>query len=324
MKKRIVLFFSILSVLIIVTASVIAFRNKNSNENKEGPYRIAFIRMKEGGQFWASMRNGARDARTATSSELDFYSTMKTLDIDEQIKYINRAIYDNVDGIVITPCDSEKLLAPLEKASSKGIKIIQLYNEVNDSDKLVSYKLMSKTENMGHDTANFYMNNYKEAHKNVLILASTNNITSSNYMIDGIVKVLKLKKIKYNIIYLNSDSTKAQLQLQEYLNSHKDINSILALDDFCSENSVFVTNGLDKDYYIMVTGHSLSNIQSLDNGNIDSILVVNSYAMGYQSIISLVALLKDQKFIETPLDYMFVTRENMFEENVQKQLFSLF
>ncbi|MBK5200495.1 MAG: substrate-binding domain-containing protein [Spirochaetaceae bacterium] len=319
MKKRIILLLLILSILFIIAFS----ETKNKNNKSETPYRIAFIRMKEGGQFWASMRNGARDARTATSSVLDFYSTMETLDINEQIKYINQAINDNVDGIVITPCDNEQLVAPLEKASSMGIKIIQLYNEVNYSDKINSIKLMSNTLNMGHDIANFYVNDYKEVVRNALIIANTNHITSSNYMIDGISRVFKSEKIKYNVLYLTGDSNNSQYQLKVYLESHSEVDSILALDDYCSECSVYVTPLFNKDYYIMATGHSLLNIQNLDNGNIDSILVVNSYAMGYQSVIGMVAILNTQKFSKTKLDYIFVTRENMFDENVQKELFSL-
>lgn len=319
MKKRIILFFVILFSLFIIALS----EKQENRDAINSPYRIAFIRTKEGGQFWASMRNGARDARTETSSILDFYSTMETLDSDEQLKYIEKAISDKVDGIVITPSDNEKLVEPLERATAEGIKIIQLYNEVNDSSNIESYRLMSNTFDMGHDVANFYINDFKDKNKNVLLIANTNHITSSNYMIEGISKVFKREKINFDILYLTGDVNNSQNQLNAYLSSNDSVNSILALDDYCSEVSININQSINKDYYIMATGHSLLNIQNLDNGTIDSILVINSYAMGYQSIIDMVAILNNEKFSESQLDYIFVVRENMFDEEIQKNLFSL-
>lgn len=319
MKKRIILFFVILFSLFIIALS----EKQENRDTINTPYRIAFIRTKEGGQFWASMRNGARDARTETSSILDFYSTMETLDSDEQLKYIEKAISDKVDGIVITPSDNEKLVEPLERATAEGIKIIQLYNEVNDSSNIESYRLMSNTFDMGHDVANFYINDFKDKNKNVLLIANTNHITSSNYMIEGISKVFKREKINFDILYLTGDVNNSQNQLNAYLSSNDSVNSILALDDYCSEVSININQSINKDYYIMATGHSLLNIQNLDNGTIDSILVINSYAMGYQSIIDMVAILNNEKFSESQLDYIFVVRENMFDEEIQKNLFSL-
>lgn len=319
MKKRIILFFVILFSLFIIVLS----EKQENKYNVNSPYKIAFIRTKEGGQFWASMRNGARDARTATSSVLDFYSTMDTLDSDEQLKYIEKAISDKVDGIVITPSDNVKLVEPLERATAEGIKIIQLYNEVNDSSNIESYRLMSNTLDMGHDVANFYINDYKDENKNVLLIANSNHITSSNYMIEGISKVFKSEKINFDVLYLTGDVNTSQNQLKDYLIDHDSVNSILALDDYCSEASINITQSINKDYYIMATGHSLLNIQNLDNGTIDSILVINSYAMGYQSIIDMVAILNNEKFSESQLDYIFVVRENMFDEEIQKNLFSL-
>lgn len=319
MKKRIILFFVILFSLFIIALS----EKQENRDAINSPYRIAFIRTKEGGQFWASMRNGARDARTETSSILDFYSTMETLDSDEQLKYIEKAISDKVDGIVITPSDNEKLVEPLERATAEGIKIIQLYNEVNDSSNIESYRLMSNTFDMGHDVANFYINDFKDKNKNVLLIANTNHITSSNYMIEGISKVFKREKINFDILYLTGDVNNSQDQLNAYLSSNDSVNSILALDDYCSEVSININQSINKDYYIMATGHSLLNIQNLDNGTIDSILVINSYAMGYQSIIDMVAILNNEKFSGSQLDYIFVVRENMFDEEIQKNLFSL-
>ncbi len=319
MKKKIALLIIVLSTLF----AIVFITQKNKIEKIDTPYRIAFIRMKEGGQFWASMRNGARDARTDTSSMLDFYSTMKTLAINEQIKYIDQAMADGVDGIIITPCDNEQLVEPLIKASSSGIKIIQLYNEVNDNDNLKSYKLMSNTREMGASLASFYLEDYKNEDKRVVILVNTTNITSTNYMIESIDKIFDFNHIKYDVLSLDGSSDNSQEQLNEYLTNNPNVNSILALDDYCSECSIYVTPDFDRDFYIMATSHSLSNIQSLDNGNIDSILVVNSYAMGYQSVIDMVNILDNKKISESKLDYIFVTKENMFDEDIQKELFSL-
>jgi hypothetical protein len=45
--------------------------------------------------------------------------------------------------------------------------------------------------------------------------------------------------------------------------------------------------------------------------------------MGYQSVIDMVNILDNKKISESKLDYIFVTKENMFDEDIQKELFSL-
>lgn len=319
MKNFTIIFIS----LFLIIGAVFITNNFDKQTNKE-PYRIAFIRMKEGGQFWGTMRNGARTARTETSTTVDFYSTVNALDIEGQIKFINTAIDRNANCIIITPCDNEKLVEPLKRAEEKGIKVIQLLNEVDDSKGLTPYRVMTKTKAIGTALGESLIKDNKELNLNVLLVSRSPAITSSKYMIEGLTELFnESNNIEYHILHTNSPYATPTQIIENYLKEHENINTIIALDDDSSE---IVTNSIIKlkkgnETTLITTTHSLSNIQNLDTGIVEKILIINSFAMGYQSIFNAIELIEGKPFQPIDVDYTIVTKENMFDKNIQMKLF---
>jgi len=74
----------------------------------------------------------------------------------------------------------------------------------------------------------------------------------------------------------------------------------------------------------MATSHSLANIQNLEKGIIDELLILNSFAMGYQGVYAANEILKGNNLNNQKIDYIFVNKENMFDENIQRKLFILY
>ncbi|MBR1823817.1 MAG: substrate-binding domain-containing protein, partial [Ruminococcus sp.] len=85
--------------------------------------------------FWADVRNGALDAGEELSYEVTFQSAENDNDVDMQKGFINDAIRDNYDVIVIAPNSLTELNEDLDKATAKGIKIINI-NSACEYDKV--------------------------------------------------------------------------------------------------------------------------------------------------------------------------------------------
>ena len=325
MKKNstiIIIFF----VLIITTFFVYKQTNK-PRDLSLSPYQIAFIRMKEGGQFWGSMRNGAREARTNTSTIVDFFSTVNALDTDVQIEFVERAIEKKVDAIVITPSDNQALIEPLRKASDNGIKIVQLFNEVKDDTISNSYSVLTNTKEIGTKLATELIKKYPDERVNILLVSRSAAISSSRYMEEGIMEKLKnVSNINCNSLYAGSDVNLIRDRIQNYLDNYQTINCIIALDDDTSEGiSKYFNTVKDKgDIEYIATSHSLSNIQNLEMGIIDELLIINSFAMGYQGVYTANEILNGNIPKEQKIDYILVTKETMFDEDVQRKLFVIY
>ncbi len=325
MKKKILIPI-IIFIVFIVTFFVVRLISER-RDLEANPYRIAFIRMKEGGQFWGSMRNGAREARTDTQTSVDFFSTVNASDIDMQIEFVNKAIEKKVDAIVITPSDTKALIEPLNLAANDGIKIIQLFNEVSQSDNSKFYSVMTNTKAIGVEIANKIINQSDNKKLNVLLVSRSINVSSSKYIEEGIMETLKkVDNINCNSLYAGSNIDLIKTRIKNYINNYQTINYIVALDDDTSEGISKYLNSKtsNNDIYFMATSHSLANIQNLEKGIIDELLILNSFAMGYQGVYAANEILKGNNLNNQKIDYIFVNKENMFDENVQRKLFILY
>jgi len=325
MKKKILISIVIFIVFIVTFFVVRLISGKRDLE--ANPYRIAFIRMKEGGQFWGSMRNGAREARTDTQTSVDFFSTVNASDIDMQIEFVNKAIEKKVDAIVITPSDTKALIEPLNLAANAGIKIVQLFNEVLDSDNSKFYSVMTNTKAIGVEIANKIINASNNKNLNVLLVSRSKNVSSSKYIEEGIMETLKkMDNISCNALYAGSNIDLIKTRIENYINNYQTINYIVALDDDTSEgiSKYFNSEISNNDIYFMATSHSLANIQNLEKGIIDELLILNSFAMGYQGVYAANEILKGNNLNNQKIDYIFVNKENMFDENIQRKLFILY
>ena len=76
--------------------------------------------------FWKDVRSGAMDAGQELGYEVTFQSAENDNDIDLQKGFINDAIRDNYDVIVIAPNSTTELNEDLDKAAAQGIKIINI------------------------------------------------------------------------------------------------------------------------------------------------------------------------------------------------------
>jgi ribose transport system substrate-binding protein len=325
MKKRNII-IPIILIIIAMSISVFIYINQ-SQTNETHPYKIAFIRMKEGGQFWSAMRNGAREARTDTQTSVEFFSTISASDIKVQTEFVQDAIERNVDAIVITPSDNKALIEPLREAKEKGIKIVQLYNEIDDDENIITASVMTNTYQIGTNVAKKIINKINGEKTNVLLVSRSKNVSSSRYIEKGIMDVLKSQdNIKCNSLYAGSNINRIEEILDNYLNNYQTINYIIALDDDSSEgvSKYFISHNHKDNIYYMATSHSLSNIQNLETGIIDELLILNSFAMGYQGVYAASEILNGNDIIKQDIDYIFVTKETMFDEDVQRKLFILY
>ncbi|MCI1208493.1 MAG: substrate-binding domain-containing protein [Treponema sp.] len=325
MKRKTLSFFLLVGVAGVLSFLMVVNINKIISENTK-PLNITFIRMKEGGQFWSTMRNGAREARTDTHNTVDFYSTVKTSDVSMQISYIRKAVEQGTDCIVITPCSYYLLKKPLEEAEKAGVKIISLYNEYDRQEDSSAIFYMTDLHPAGRALARKLLDNRKSSSINAVIVGSFDTVSSEKYLAEGILDVFKTDpNIKCSTLYAGRDVDSISNQIADSLIRDKSINLIIALNDETSEGIRKALKTVKKNpaLTVVVSSNSLANIESLETGSTDYILVINSFAMGYQSIYAAVDLIKGKEVKNASVDFTIVNKRNMFDPDIQKKLFPL-
>lgn len=95
--------------------------------------RIAVVCKNKTLSFWTEVQAGAQEAGKESGYTIDCYAADSDSDYNSQKIYIQEAIDNNVDAIVIAPNDPEQLNDVITKASQKGIKIININTKMAHS-----------------------------------------------------------------------------------------------------------------------------------------------------------------------------------------------
>lgn len=95
--------------------------------------KLALIVKARGNPFFDQMEKGARQAAQEAKVELVVKSTDEETAIEQQINLVDGAIAEHVNGIVIAPVDSKRLVPALKRAQDAGIRIVNVDNRLDSA-----------------------------------------------------------------------------------------------------------------------------------------------------------------------------------------------
>ncbi|MGE4583014.1 MAG: substrate-binding domain-containing protein [Sphaerochaeta sp.] len=313
--KRIILLLLIIPLLFGCSAK----KNK-----PEDPYRIAVITMMQGGEFWGALKNGARSARSATGAVLEFFAPVNESDYEGQITMVEKAIDQDFDAIILSPSHFTRLEDSVARARGKGIKVVLadtgLKNQAADFSITADYQAIGKAmaeRAFSHFSADQPIK--------ALVLGSMPNSTSMTQIVESLVQAFNARDNAriVSATYSFTDESIARDITRNAFKSDPDINLVFALEEYTAHG---VANALADHAPIcfIAFGTTQYEIQLLEEGVIDALVVVNSFNMGYRSVLAAVDLLNGTKPAKKLVDFALVTKETMFSEEHQRLLFQTF
>jgi ribose transport system substrate-binding protein len=320
MKKLKPLFLILLFALILSGCSKTAFLNRESKD----PKKIAFISMKQGGQLWGNIKNGARMAHKETGCLVDFYAPIEETDSFSQIAYLEEAANGDFDAIIIAPCDFTLLSTTIQKIQRQGSTVLQIYNEAIAYDGFQQFKMMTDFSPVGDSIAEFLISNTKNQPIHALIVGSLLHSSAGSQTEMGIKQNFKdNNSINFQTVYCFGDSEKAKELVTQRINKDNSINFIIALDETSSTGITEAINAREDQSTIKVLawGNTISNISGLENGSVDGIIAINGFGLGYRSIYAAIDLIDGKPVPTTPLDFAIVTKETFLNKRNQRLLF---
>jgi simple sugar transport system substrate-binding protein len=98
--------------------------NSNSNAGKQSGHKFAVITHGAAGDsFWDVVKKGAQQAGQDLGVSVDYKGSGKP---DEQADFINAAVTNKVDGIVVSMANPDALADPIKKAVAAGIPVVTI------------------------------------------------------------------------------------------------------------------------------------------------------------------------------------------------------
>ena len=313
-------------IVIILVASIVAFNSRGTigvEKDLPGKKNIVFIMKMKSGEYWDTVKMGATAAAKEFEVNVTFDGTDTEEDVDGQINLVDLAVLNKADALVLAASDYKKLKPTVEKVYDSKLPIILIDSEVN-TDKFDCY-IGSDNKAAGRQAGE----------KLVWLVGARARIIVLSFDIDnkslidrenGLYEVLnKHKGVEIAAVgRVNSSIEAAGLLVGQLLENNKSIDGIVALD---SVGSIAAAEVLSKKKLagkvkLIAFDGTKKEIEMLDTGVIQAMVVQNPFTIGYMGVKNAVECMNDKpikkyNYAETKV----IDATNMYLQENQKLLF---
>ena len=314
-------------ILSLLAAGVLLLMSMSGcgKEAETGKTQVAMIVKSTESAFFKSDFAGTRATTTEYNLNVTFNGPESEEDYVTQNEMVRQAMEDGVDVIVFSAVDYNANAEIIGQAAQRGIKIVVIDSDVNSS--MVSCRIGTNNLQAGVKAAEAAL----AAGEDELYIGIVNyDVNSANGQQRelGFRQTVEQDPRVKDITTINVLSTTedARAGAKEMLLSDSRINVVVTFNEWTSLGVGWAIRDLDRGDRTQVVAFD-SNVVSvgmLETGEVDALIVQNPYAMGYLGVETAANLINGQTGGPSVIDTAttIVTRENMYERESQKILFS--
>lgn len=289
-------------------------------------HSVAMVVKSTETEFWKSVFAGANAASSEYNIDLTITGPETEEDYETQNQYIEEAVDSGVDAIVFSAISYEENAAAIDAAAARGVKIVVIDSDVDSEH--VSVRIGTDNVAAGRQAAAAALDTKEETL--VIGLVNYAQVSRNGQEREWGFREAALEDSRVAGIYtVNALSTQedAEERAAELLREHPEINVLVGFNEPTSVGAARAVAGQALEDCVRMVGFD-SNVITVDlmqSGAVDALIVQNPYAMGYLGVEAAYGLLNGETYnaaelMDTPTST--VTRENMFDIENQKVLFS--
>lgn len=289
-------------------------------------HSVAMVVKSTETEFWKSVFAGANAASSEYNIDLTITGPETEEDYETQNQYIEEAVDSGVDAIVFSAISYEENAAAIDAAAARGVKIVVIDSDVDSEH--VSVRIGTDNVAAGRQAAAAAL----DTKEGTLVIGLVNyaQVSRNGQEREWGFREAALEDSRVAGIYtVNALSTQedAEERAAELLREHPEINVLVGFNEPTSVGAARAVAGQALEDRVRMVGFD-SNVITVDlmqSGAVDALIVQNPYAMGYLGVEAAYGLLNGETYnaaelMDTPTST--VTRENMFDIENQKVLFS--
>ncbi|MBO4946128.1 MAG: substrate-binding domain-containing protein [Lachnospiraceae bacterium] len=287
---------------------------------------VAVILKSNQSNFWKEFIKGLQAGAAEYNMTYFVQGPQDEEDVDAQNEMLQAAIDDQVDTIIFSAISSEDSNALLQQAKQRGIHIIMADSGVSadveeawiGSDNYAAgAQLAEAVSSMKVDSIKVGIVNFDRKSGNG---QQREQGFREAVQADGRIEIVDAVNTASNLMA----SKNATIDM---LKRHPEINALVTMNEWTTLGVGYAIEELNCAGSVQAYGFdsNILCIDMLEEGYLDGLIVQSPYTMGYLSIETAYRLGKKkdigQKEIYTGT--IIVTRENMYEEEIQKSIFPL-
>lgn len=322
-KKRLLSFFTLGAVAMsLVTAG-------GCGKKDERTYVAVVSKSRD--QYWDATKKGVEDAGEEMNIKVTYDASEKE-DSSAQVKYVNSAISNKADAIVIAPVeDTDELADALKKAQSNGISIITIDSDVREEARSTC---ISTNNTYGGAIAARKAAEILGGHGNIGIITHIPTSSTAIERKGGFVSQIEEYNEEageevFKIVSSESgdgDIEKSREAALKIIKEYPDVDAIFAANQGSTIGACLAVEELGKADDIQIIGFDSFNkgdgFESAEtyaeNDVLDGFIVQNPYNMGYLGVRYAKDMV-DGQTITTAIDTgaILVTKDNIHDSDIK-------
>ncbi|NMB43795.1 MAG: ABC transporter substrate-binding protein [Clostridiales bacterium] len=317
------LIFIIITILVTIFLSYFALTSIDLG-SEEKPMKIIFIPklIDNINDFWIDVIAGSEMAAKEYNVDFTIVAPNREDDYEGQNNFIDWAIRENPDAIVLAPVDYNKTMPLVEKIKENDIELILVDSNVKEKveDVLIATDNFEAGKEMGR-----YILNYIEEDTQIAIVSYVKTASTAIERQAGVREGLGKEAEKIvEVVYCDSDYDKAYNLTKELLERNPNINMVIGLNEYSSTGAFRALKEVDRYNSINAFGFDSTTelIKFLEGNVCQGLMIQKPFNMGYLGIEKAVRLLKGEDLPEyIDSGFQLITQDNMYTKENQKLLF---
>lgn len=295
----------------------------NNRRRDDGKNSIIFIPkvIDEDNDFWKLLIEGVEMAAAENNMDLTIVAPETEDDYAEQNALIEWAVEQNPSAILLTPSSFTETTPYAKKIVESGIPLILVDSEIDEdiADTVITTDNVKLGEVEGD-----YMRQYATEESQIAIIGHVEGSSTAIEREEGVRKGLGEYEDKIvDVVFCDSDYDKAYLLMMELMEKYPDIDLVAGLNEYSAVGAARAIKEKGRqDMRVVGIDSSLEEIQFLEEGIFEIIVIQNPFKMGYLGVEAAARLLNGEKVakhIDSGCE--LISNDSVYTEENQKLLF---
>lgn len=307
---------------VVAVVSGIVFICRSSGQDKR--YHIVFISkvIDEENDFWKLLIDGVEMAAAENKMDVTVVGAENEDNCEVQHELIEWAIEQKPDAILLCPSRYTETTLYAKKIVEQNIPLILVDSALNEdvADAIVA------TDNvrLGQVEGSF-MKQFVKEDSCIVIVGHVKDSSTAIEREKGVRQGLAEHEDKIvDVVFCNSDYDKAYDLMVGLLKEYPEIDLVAGLNEYSAVGAARAIKDMQLQDKIRVVGidSSLEEIQMLEEGIFEGIVIQNPFKMGYLGVEEAVKILHKEKTSgKVDSGCELITRDSVYTEENQKLLF---
>ncbi len=278
-----------------------------------------------GPELWEAAHGGAEIAGRDAGFHIYWNGPTREDDVARQVALVDRAIEEEDAGLVIVPINYLALVGPVRQALSKRIPTVVIHSSLPIPPGAGLSYILNDDEETGR----------LAAARIGLLLQGKGRVAVLGLDASGPRSILRVRAFEQELAKNfprisvvekragSSNTGEVQQTAQEILVDNPGLDAILALDVTATEGTWAALRALGKIKRVKLIGcgQEVDLMAGIRHGDIDSVIVENTYEMGFRAIQWIAAQQRGESVPgKVELKPVLVTKANIDDAEIQKML----